>query len=648
MFASPNEAITAHDFDKVSFRAKVYVLPTESERYKQFEGNVFETTIGRLLFNAVLPSDYPFINKEIEKKSLSALFDDLIEKYGVENVSPIFDKIKSFGFKYVTKSGITWSMEDVQVHAGKPALIEEGRKNVDLINEDYQNGLLSEEERYEKTVEAWQDIVNRVQKLVPESMEKDGPVYDMVISGARGSIGQISQMSGMKGLIQNNQGRILDYPIIPSYKEGLSPIEYFITTHGARKGASDTALNTAKAGYLTRRLVDVAQDAVVSELDCKVKEGITLTRKSASGIEIPLSRGIKGRILAKDVVTKEGKIVYKKGILIHKKEALDIENSDVETVEVFSPLACRSIYGVCQKCYGLDLARNTIVKTGEAIGIVAAQAIGEPGTQLTMRTFHAGGVAGVDITQGLPRVEEIFERRMPKSPAVVSHTNGEVMGIKQEGKEKIIVVLSAEGEKGGKKGTKEIEYSVPFRRIIQVKVGEQVKRGQVLTDGSADIEELFRYAGKDAAGEYIISEVNKIYELQGSPVSRKHIEVIIRQMFGRVRIKESGDSKFTQGDLVERSVYLIENMQVEDKNLTPARGEPVVLGITDVSLSTESWLSSASFQNTTRVLIGASVRGTTDRLRGLKENVIIGRLIPAGTGSVQTAATEEEVNQENI
>ena len=484
-------------------------------------------------------------------------------------------------------------MEDVQVHAGKPALIAEGRKNVDIINEDYESGLLSEEERYEKTVEAWQDIVNRVQKLVPDSMEKDGPVYDMVISGARGSIGQISQMSGMKGLI--------------------------------------------------------AQDAVVSELDCKVKEGITLTRKSASGIEIPLSRGIKGRILAKDVVTKSGDIVYKKGILIHKKEALDIENSDVESVEVFSPLACKSIYGVCQKCYGLDLARNNIVKTGEAIGIVAAQAIGEPGTQLTMRTFHAGGVAGVDITQGLPRVEEIFERRMPKSPAVVSHTNGEVMGIKQEGKEKTIVVLSAEGEKGGKKGTKEIEYSVPFRRIIQVKVGDQVKRGQVLTDGSADIEELFKYAGKDAAGEYIISEVNKIYELQGSPVSRKHIEVIIRQMFGRVRIKESGDTKFTQGDLVERSVYLIENMQVEDKNLTPAKGEPVVLGITDVSLSTESWLSSASFQNTTRVLIGASVRGTTDRLRGLKENVIIGRLIPAGTGSVKESEKEEEKSiKENI
>jgi DNA-directed RNA polymerase subunit beta' len=412
----------------------------------------------------------------------------------------------------------------------------------------------------------------------------------------------------------------------------LSPLEYFITTHGARKGASDTALNTAKAGYLTRRLVDVAQDAVITELDCGTKEGKVINRASASGIEIPFSKSVRGRIIAKDIVNPETKeTLFKKGFLLKKKDALRVEETSLDSVEVFSPLTCKSIHGVCQKCYGLDLGRNHVVELGEAIGIVAAQAIGEPGTQLTMRTFHAGGVAGVDITQGLPRVEEIFEKRTPKSPAVVSHTKGEVMGIKQEGKEKIIMVLADETEVT-KKGIKELEYAVPFRRIIQVKVGDRVSRGQLLTDGSADIEELFKYGSKEITEEYIINEINKVYELQGATISRKHIEVIIRQMFGRIRIKEVGDSKFSQGDLVERSVYLIENRRLEEENLILAKGDSVVLGITDVSLTTESWLSAASFQNTTRVLIGAAVRGNTDPLRGLKENVIIGRLIPAGTG----------------
>jgi DNA-directed RNA polymerase subunit beta' len=454
-------------------------------------------------------------------------------------------------------------------------------------------------------------------------------------------------MSGMKGLIQNNQGRVIDFPIIPSYKEGLSPLEYFITTHGARKGLSDTALNTAKAGYLTRRLVDVAQDAVVSQIDCGTKEGKTIKRASASGIEIPFSKSLRGRILVKEIVDpKTSETLFKKGVLLTKKDALRIEQTDLEYVEVFSPLTCKSIHGVCQKCYGTDLGRNRLVELGEAVGIVAAQAVGEPGTQLTMRTIHSGGVAGVDITQGLPRVEEIFEKRSPKNPAVVSHTNGEIMGIKQEGKEKIIVVLSDEGEKAGKKGVKEMEYSVSFRRIIQVKVGDRVTRGQLLTDGSADIEELFKYGGKELAEEYIINEINKVYELQGASISRKHIEVIIRQMFGRVRIKEVGDSKFSQGDLVERSVYLTENNMLAESNKLLSKGDPVVLGITEVSLSTESWLSAASFQNTTRVLIGAAVKGSVDSLRGLKENVIIGRLIPAGTGTHTEVEESDEETEE--
>ena len=643
IFSTPNEAITAYDFGIVDLRSKIHVLPTDTAKYSVFEGKVFETTVGRLLFNASLPSEYTFINKEVDKKVLNAVFENLTELYGVENVAPIFDKIKRFGFKYATHSGVTWSMSDVKVHEGKPALIEGGRKKEESVRDDFENGLLSEEERYEKTIEIWQGVVNDLQKLVPESMDKTGPVHDMVISGARGSIGQISQMSGMKGLIQNNQGRVIDYPIIPSYKEGLSPLEYFITTHGARKGLSDTALNTAKAGYLTRRLVDVAQDAVITEIDCKTKEGKIIPRASASGIEISFTKSLRGRVLAKDVIDpKSQETLYKKGTLLSKYDANIIDNSTVQSAEVFSPLTCKSIHGICQKCYGTDLGRNKLVDLSEAVGIVAAQAVGEPGTQLTMRTIHSGGVAGVDITQGLPRVEEIFERRSPKNPAVVSHTNGEVIGIKQEGKEKIILVLSDDGEKKTKKGALEMEYSVPFRRISLVKVGDRVTRGQLLTDGSADITELFTYGGKEIAEEYIINEINKVYELQGASISRKHIEVIIRQMFGRVRIKESGDSKFTQGELVERSQYLVENNRLEDENLITAKGDSVVLGITEVSLSTESWLSAASFQNTTRVLIGAAVKGSIDPLRGLKENVIIGRLIPAGTGTDEPEEYQEE------
>jgi DNA-directed RNA polymerase subunit beta' len=361
MFPTPNEAITASEFGRVGYRAKIYVLPTETPKYAAFEGKVFQTTVGRLLFNASLPSNYEYLNKEIDKKVLSGIFDNLIEKYGVENVAPMFDKIKRFGFKYASRAGVTWSMEDVQVHSGKAAVVAEGHKKAGVVNDDFDNGLLSEEERYEKTIEIWQGVVNEIQKLVPLSLEKNGPVYDMVISGARGSIGQISQMSGMKGLIQNNQGRVIDYPIIPSYKEGLSPLEYFITTHGARKGLSDTALNTAKAGYLTRRLVDVAQDAVISEIDCGGKEGKTIYRASASGIEVPFSRNIRGRIVAKDIVDPEtGTTLFKKGVLLTKNDAVQVEKTSLAQVEVFSPLTCKSIHGVCQKCYGMDLGRNRL------------------------------------------------------------------------------------------------------------------------------------------------------------------------------------------------------------------------------------------------------------------------------------------------
>jgi DNA-directed RNA polymerase subunit beta' len=375
----------------------------------------------------------------------------------------------------------------------------------------------------------------------------------------------------------------------------------------------------------------VAQDAIITEVDCGTKESKIVHKENALGIEVPISKNVRGCVVAEDIIVN-GEVLFAKGHLISKDDALVIESKGVEEVRVYSPVTCNSLHGICQKCYGLDMGRNKKVDLGEAVGIVAAQAIGEPGTQLTMRTFHSGGVAGTDITQGLPRVEEIFERRAPKNPAIIAHESGEVLGIRDEGKEKVIVIIADDdGAKGNKSG-KQVEYTVPFRRQSIVKQGDKVKRGQMLTDGSCDIDELFTYAGKEVAEEYIVSEINKVYELQGAAISRKHVEVIIKQMFGRVKIVNPGDTRFTQSDVVEVSTFRTENARVKSEGGMEAKGKHLVLGITDVALSTDSWLSSASFQNTTRVLITASTRGQVDELRGLKENVIIGRLIPAGTG----------------
>jgi len=640
-FPSPNAAITAYDFGAVSFRAKVKVMATDSPKYQVFGGNVFETSVGRLFFNSVLPKDFPYINEEIGVKRMQALVDNLINHYGMDEIPAIMDKIKDFGYKYATISGTTWGIDDVKVHPKKDEIVAEGRKRAEEVEGNYNEGLLSEDERYEMTLEVWRDIINKIEKLIPETLDKNGSVYDLLNSGARASVKQINQMSGMKGLIINTAGRTIDFPVVPSYKEGLSPIEYFVTTHGARKGLADTALNTAKAGYLTRRLVDVAQDAVVTEEDCGTREGKLIKKESFSGIEVPISKAVRGRVLASEVKDKEGKTIFKRGHLLSKDDAVKVESSGVTEVEVRSPLTCKTSHGICRICYGLDMGRNKLVELGEAVGIVAAQAIGEPGTQLTMRTFHQGGVAGVDITMGLPRVEEIFERRTPKNPAVVSTVSGEVIEIKEEGKEKIIKVLAdAESVKKGKSA--EIEFVAPFRRMPVVKVGDRVEKGDLLSDGSADLSELFKYAGKEATEEYIIKEINNVYELQGASISRKHIEVIIRQMFSRRKITHAGDAGFTNGDTVENYVLENENSRVREKNGEEAKSSPLILGISEVSLSTKSWLSAASFQNTTRVLINTAVRGGVDVLRGLKENVIIGRLIPAGTGFKREGADDEE------
>ena len=630
-YSSPNSAVTAYEFGIVSLRAKIFVLPTKTERYQHFEDQVFETSVGRLLFNGILPKDYPFLNHEMSRKKMSELVDDLIERYGIENIPPIMDKIKDFGFRYATVSGITWGLGDVKIPSGMKVIIDKGRSIVSEVVGQYREGLLSEQERITKSVEIWQEIKSEVEKLIPATLGITDSVYDMTYSEARGSLGNLTQMAGMKGIIANVSGESLEFPILSCYKEGLTPLEYFITTHGSRKGLTDTALNTAKAGYLTRRLFDVAQDEIVTEEDCGVKEGTVIHKKTASGIEMPLSKNIKGRFLAADLSSGAGVLLFKRGHLMTKIDAEIVDKASVESVNVRSPLACKSMHGVCIYCYGVDLGNNKPIELGEAVGTVAAQAIGEPGTQLTMRTFHSGGIAsaGGDIVAGLPRVEEIFEKRKPKVPAVISHLDGAVTEVKVLGHDKLIVVTPNLGETKSKK--LDNEYTVQASRSLLVKVGQDVKKGDVMTDGSVDLDELFRYAGREKTENYIIHEVSKLYELQGAAVSRKHIELIVRQMFARRKIKDSGDTHFTHGDIVEVSRLTEVNNLVKEKGREEATAEPVIMGITEVSLSRSSFLSAASFQHTPRVLIQAAIRGARDNLIGLKENVIIGRLIPAGT-----------------
>lgn len=651
-FSSPNEAILAHENGVASFRNKIKVLPTTSARYANLNGKVFETTVGRLLFNSILPNDYPFVNQTLDKKAITQLLEDVIDRYGLGESWVIFDKVKNFAFGYATKSGVTFGLYDVEVPVEKKHLVEEANKLVAQVESNYNEGFLSDEERYKKIVEIWSDTKTRIEKSLAAGFKIGNPIKDMVGSGARGNYGNLNQMAGMKGLIQNNTGRVLDFSIVSSYKDGLSPIEYFVTSYGARKGGSDTALKTAQAGYFTRRLVDVAQDTIITEEDCKTEDHKVVSAQNISGIEIPLWKSIWGRILAKDVVV-DGKVVYAKGTLLKQFEAKEIEKSGIKEVAIYTPLTCKSERGICQKCYGLDMGRGHLVRLGEAVGIVAAQAVGEPGTQLTMRTFHSGGVAGFDITQGLPRVIELLETRMPKTqvPASISPFDGEVLDITQstEGKHlgQVVTIILDEnarshmteaelapgkGRKAKDHTAKTVQVEIGNKRILLVKKGDRVKRGEIITDGSADIDELFHIAGPEAAQEYVALEVTKVYELQGASISRKHLDIIVKQMFNRVSIVEGGDSKFSTGDVIPVYTARKENRRVKENGGVEAKYVQIVQGITQSSLTTESWLSAASFQNTTKILIKAATRGQMDDLIGLKENVIAGRLVPVGTG----------------
>ena len=634
-FSSPNDAINAWDYGIIDFRAKVKVLGTDTPKYNAYDGQVFETTAGRLLFNSYLPADYPFVNELMDKKGVGNLEDKLIAFYGLDGLPPILDNIKNFGFKYATISGITWSNDDVTIPESKKELVEQGESRVAEVWDQFNEGLVSKQERQRKNVEIWMDIKSQVEDAIPGAMSENSSVADIINSGARGKKGNLSVMAGMKGIVNNVTNEAIEFPVKSSTKDGLDPIEYFITTHGSRKGLADTALNTAKAGYLTRRLFDVCQDIIVREDNCKSKEGIRISRETKTGVAVPLHKNIRGRYLAEAIVGPKGKELYPEGHFVTIKDALDIDAlSHIDEVMTRSPITCQTLNGVCQRCYGMDMGGDKQVDIGETVGTIAAQAIGEPGTQLTMRTFHSAGAATTagDITQGLPRVEEIFERRKPKVPAVVIKNGGDVLKVEEQGTRKLVTILEDPETKSAKDNGKETIYKIPFLRTITVKQGDRVESGQLITDGSANLEELLKYAGRVRTENYIIDETVAIYELQGSSVARKHIEVVIKQMFSRSRITEVGDSEFVVGQVVENATLDAVNKEIKKNGGSMAKGDLVVLGISEVSLSRDSFLSAASFQHTVRILIDSSLRGAEDKLKGLKENVIIGRLIPAGSG----------------
>ena len=624
IFSSPDEAQLALEANDISLQATIKVRLSEKSQ-------LIETSLGRIIFNTVLPKNYPFQNSQIKVKDLEKISRDIIEKYGFEIAGETLDKIKELGFEYSTWSGITWGMDDLTVPPQKGKIIEEAEKEVEKIEEHFKKGLLSREEKIIKVIEIWSRVKTKIEKLVPETLPKDGSVFQIIDSGSRGSWGQPVQMAGMKGLVINPAGQIIELPVKNSFKEGFDVLEYFISTHGARKGTADTALRTSTAGYLTRRLIDVSHEAIVTEEDCKDEEGFEIFKKDADELGQNFVYKILGRVSLENI-----KGICKKGEIIDWKMAEEIAKSDIAKVRARSPLSCKSMRGLCQKCYGWDLGKNRLIKLGEAVGVVAAQAIGEPGTQLTMRTFHTGGVAGGgDITMGLPRVQEIFEARTPGGRAEISEVSGKVLEITQE---KVIRIKpdrsasSADAPKKRKEKLDVIEYKIPPKTAIWVEAGEDIKKGQQLCEGSLDLKELFKLTGSEDAQRYVIKEIQKIYVSQGALIHDKHIETICRQMFSRVRVKDPGDSIFSLGEIVERTVFLEENARLKKDQKKPAKGVAILLGISRVALTTESFLSAASFQETSRVLIRAALEGKEDKLRGLKENVIIGKLIPAGTG----------------
>ena len=631
-FVNFADAVNAHDAHAdVDLQAKIWVrlqkdtqVATAFHTYEDYKaGSRLETTIGRIIFNNVFPDDYPFMNYQMNKKEIGRLVEDVCNRYELADVPPILDGLKETGFHYATLAGITVSVYDATVPPNKKEILDEAEEKVDAIDEDYEMGLMSPEERHKQVVDIWTDANEKVGDAMSANFDHYNPIYMMADSGARGNIKQIRQLAGMRGLMADTKGQTIDIPVKSNFREGLSVLEYFISTHGTRKGMADTALRTADSGYLTRRLVDVAQDVIVREIDCGTTEGVPYPLHNEKG---ELDENLIGRCLLESAVGADGTVVLEGDNYISSMDQLaEMDAAGIKEVIIRTVMTCHAEHGVCQKCYGWDLATARPVNIGTAVGIIAAQSIGEPGTQLTMRTFHAGGVAGEDITQGLPRVQELFEARKPKGQAVLA----EISGTLQVSGDKASKTLTIHDQEGNFR-----EYVVSARATLfpGVEDGGEVKVGQQLTKGSVNPHDLLRLTDPNTTLRYIVAQVQGVYVSQGVDINDKHIEVIARQMLRKVAVLDAGDSEFLPGRQVNR--YEFENeanaLIAEGKN--PPVGQPLLLGITKASLATDSFLSAASFQETTKVLTDAAIEGKTDHLAGLKENVIIGKPIPAGTG----------------
>jgi DNA-directed RNA polymerase subunit beta' len=689
LFGDFEEAKLACELGVIDFRAEIEV------RNRAENGQRVKTSVGRIMFSEILPPELGFYNKVVDKSGLKQIVTDCYKLLSNEDMEVVLDSLKQLGFQYATKSGATIAMSDIEVPQSKPKLLEEAEERSTIIASQYNRGLITEDEKYNGVVEVWMETTDRITDIISETLDRDSGIYMMATSGAKGNISQIRQMAGMRGLITDPSGRIMDFPIKSSLREGLSVLEYFISTHGARKGLADTALRTSGSGYLTRRLVDVAQDVITLQEDCGTGEGVWISEPEEKGLLPSLSERVLGRLAASKIVNPDtGGTIVDRNEEIDERKVEEIITAGVTRVHVRSPLTCQSRRGACQRCYGRDLARGHLVDLNTAVGIIAAQSIGEPGTQLTLRTFHTGGVVALDITTGLPRVEELFEARPPKAQAVISEIEGVVEVIQGEESGRIKVtssdvfrdeyslptdwqVMVNDGQwvdigevlasQPPKKKTKsksesaelttetqpilarvagevaiedghvsiayeekeEREYVVPVATHIRVQTGDSVKAGQQLTDGSCNPQDILRILGKEAVQQYLVDEVQKVYRSQGVNINDKHIEVIAHQMLSKVCIDSSGDTELVPGELIDRFQYEDVNAKVLAEGGEPATAHTVLMGITRASLSTGSWLAAASFQETTRVLTEAAVNGKIDKLIGLKENVIIGKLIPA-------------------
>ena len=635
-FKDPEEAIMAYENHEVEMHAKIFVRRT-LEIDGELKSKKIQTTVGRIIYNEGIPQDLGYkdrtnpdemfqyeIDFPVDKKKLGKLIDRCIKVHGLSVSAELLDNVKDKGFKYSTQSGLTYSMEDVKVPEDKPQILAEAEQKITNIRKQYRRGLITENERFKEVVNIWNDATIRVGKSLEERLEPQNPINLMVQSGARGNINQLRQSAGMRGLMAGTTGKVIEIPIKSCFAEGLDALEYFISSHQARKGLADTALRTADSGYLTRRLVDVAQEIIVRDHDCGTNEGLWVYDiKDGNQLIEQIQERLVGRFVTKDVINpKTKKVIVDTNTMITDEIADEIVAAGIDRVEVRTVLACRSKHGVCQKCYGMGLARHDLVSIGETIGIVAAQSIGEPGTQLTMNTKHAGGAIGTDITQGLPRVEELFEARKPKGLAVITEIAGKVK-IKETKKKKEVIVTSEDDSK---------TYTIPFGAKMKVQNGDMIEAGDALIEGSINPSDILAIKGPEGVYEYLTTEVQKVYRNQGVDINDKHIEVIGRQMLKKVRVEDNGDTDMFPGTLVDMYEFADKNEEAKANGLKPATGRRVLLGITKASLATDSFLSAASFQETTRVLTEAAIKGKEDDLIGLKENVIIGKLIPAGTG----------------